>query len=66
MTCDRGHAGEGFMFGNFYQLAILKVVQELLEQEVESCLDPGSYERTLELANEGYRNGYKHRSLNTA
>ena len=41
------------MLGNFYQLAIQKVVQELLEQEVESYLGRGPYERTSEPANKG-------------
>ncbi|HUM44849.1 MAG TPA: IS256 family transposase [Fervidobacterium sp.] len=63
---EGGCSGEGSVLGNFYQLAIQKVVQELLEQEVESYLGRGPYERTSEPANKGYRNGYKERSLRSA
>lgn len=54
------------VFYSFYRLAIQKAVQELLEQEIESCLDRGPYERTLKPVNEKCRDGYKQRSLKTA
>lgn len=63
---EKGCTKENSVFDSFYQLAIQKVVQEMLEQEVESYLGRGPYERATEPANEGYRNGYKQRSLKTA
>jgi transposase-like protein len=63
---EKGCTREDSVFDSFYQLAIQKVVQEILEHEVESYLGRGPYERTPEPANEGHRNGYKQRSLKTA
>lgn len=51
---------------SFFKLAIQKVVQEVLEHEVNAYLGRGPYERTDEPANVGYRNGYKQRKLRTA
>ncbi len=51
--------------GELIRIGARKVIQELLEAEVEETLGRGYYERRSE-ENKGYRNGYKKRTLDTA
>jgi len=43
-----------------------KMVQEILEQEIRDYLGRDYFERKIEKANPGHRNGYENRSLKTA
>jgi len=54
------------ILGRLVELGIRKVVQELLEQEVEEYLGRGHYERHRGEDHRGYRNGYKPGKLRTA
>lgn len=49
----------------FIQLSIRKVIQEVLEQEVQDYLGRGYFERKAE-ATPGHRNGYEKRQIKTA
>lgn len=51
--------------GELMRIGARRIVQELLEKEVEEVLGRGYYERRADSA-QGYRNGYKKRHLDTA
>ncbi|MCL6472436.1 MAG: transposase [Firmicutes bacterium] len=51
--------------GELFRIGARRVIQEFLESEVEEVLGRGYYGRKSE-ENNGYRNGYKKRYLDTA
>jgi len=64
------HGGDGDVKSNFIQLAVAKVVEELLEAEVTDVIGRDYYRHRSPDAGEdehgGYRNGYRTGRLKTA
>lgn len=48
------------------QMAVKKIIQEILEQEIQDYLGRGYFERKQDEATKGYRNGYEPKTIKTA
>lgn len=62
---ENGYIGEEDLMSVIIKKSVKKVIQEILEQEVEDYLGRGYYERSSD-SRMGYRNGYEDKKLKTA
>lgn len=46
--------------------SVTKIIQKIIEQEIQDYLGHGYFERKPEPTNEGYRNGYESKTIKTA
>ena len=63
---SRGSSGKENLLSILIEKSFKKIIQEILEQEVQDYLGRGYFERKPETANKGYRNGYEPKTIKTA
>ena len=63
---NQGLFGEENLLSILVQKSVKKIIQEILEQEIQDFLGRGYFERKPETANKGYRNGYEPKTIKTA
>lgn len=63
---SQGSSQEDDLLSVLIQKSVKKVIQEILEQEIQDYLGRGYFERKSESANRGHRNGYEPKAIKTA